>query len=40
LINNPALHDRLMALIGENPRNKYMKSLLRQSIQTEDQQKK
>jgi phospholipid/cholesterol/gamma-HCH transport system substrate-binding protein len=40
LINDPALHDRLMALIGENPRNKYMKSLLRQSIQTEDQNKK
>jgi phospholipid/cholesterol/gamma-HCH transport system substrate-binding protein len=40
LINDPSLHDRLLALVGENPRNKYMKSLLRQSIQAEDGQKK
>lgn len=32
LINDPSLHDRLMGMLGENPRNRYMKSLLRQSI--------
>lgn len=36
LINDPSLHNRLMSVMGENPRNKYMKSLLRQSIQTND----
>ena len=40
LINDSALHDRLMGFLGENPRNKYMRSLLRQSIQDEDKTKK
>lgn len=40
LINDSALHDRLMSFLGENPRNKYMRSLLRQSIQDEDKNKR
>ncbi len=36
LINDPSLHDRLMSFLGETPRNKFMKSLIRQSIQDGD----
>jgi phospholipid/cholesterol/gamma-HCH transport system substrate-binding protein len=37
LINDPALHDRLMNLLGDEPRNRYLKPLLREAIKQNEQ---
>jgi phospholipid/cholesterol/gamma-HCH transport system substrate-binding protein len=37
LINDPSLHTRLQDLVGAKPRNRYIKEMLRESIQVEDQ---
>jgi phospholipid/cholesterol/gamma-HCH transport system substrate-binding protein len=39
LINDPSLHDRLNSMLGESPRNKFLKPLIRDSIQTNEQKK-
>lgn len=39
LINDPSLHNRLMSMFGDSPRNQYLKPLIRQSIQTSEKQK-
>lgn len=39
LINDPSLHNRLSAFMGEAPRNRFLKPLLRDSIQTNESQK-
>lgn len=36
LINDPSLHDRLMKMLGESPRSKYLKPLIRATIQEQD----
>lgn len=36
LINNKALHDRIMGLMGDSPRNQYLKPLIRDSIRTQE----
>ncbi len=36
LINDPSLHSRLMGMLGEAPRNKFLKPLIRDSIQTNE----
>jgi phospholipid/cholesterol/gamma-HCH transport system substrate-binding protein len=36
LINNKALHDRILALLGDSPRNQYLKPLIRDSIKSRD----
>jgi phospholipid/cholesterol/gamma-HCH transport system substrate-binding protein len=33
LINDPSLHNKVLGLVGESPRNKFLKPLLRESIQ-------
>lgn len=39
IINDPSLHDKLMSLLGEAPRNKFLKPLIRATIQkTEEKQ--
>ncbi|MBC86957.1 MAG: hypothetical protein CL677_07230 [Bdellovibrionaceae bacterium] len=35
LINDPTLHNKLLTLLGEKPRNKYLKPLIRQTIQSQ-----
>src|SRR5665213_3697663 len=37
LINDPSLHNRLSNMLGEAPRNKFLKPLIRDSIQTNEQ---
>lgn len=39
LINDPSLHNRLSNMLGEAPRNKFLKPLIRDSIQTNEQKK-
>jgi phospholipid/cholesterol/gamma-HCH transport system substrate-binding protein len=39
LINDPSLHNRLMGMLGEPPRNKFLKPLIRDSIETHEQKK-
>lgn len=39
LINDPSLHNRLQSFLGESPRNRFLKPLIRDSIQTHEQQK-
>jgi phospholipid/cholesterol/gamma-HCH transport system substrate-binding protein len=39
LINDPSLHTRLMGILGDAPRNKFLKPLIRDSIQTNEQTK-
>ena len=39
LINNPALFERIMALLGDSPRNQYLKPLLREAIKQNDAQR-
>lgn len=39
LINDPSLHNRLMGFLGEAPRNRFLKPLIRDSIQTNEQAK-
>lgn len=36
LINDPSLHNRLMGFLGEAPRNRFLKPLIRDSIQTNE----
>lgn len=36
LVNDPALHNRLSGFFGESPRNKFLKPLIRDSIQTNE----
>ncbi|MCB0365209.1 MAG: MCE family protein [Bdellovibrionaceae bacterium] len=36
IINDPSVHERLMSLLGESPRNKYLKPLIRDTIQSQD----
>jgi phospholipid/cholesterol/gamma-HCH transport system substrate-binding protein len=38
LINDSALHDRLMAILGETPRNKYLKPLIRDAIKQNEKE--
>lgn len=40
LINDPTLHDRLTAFLGESPRNKYLKPLIRATIKKQDENRK
>jgi phospholipid/cholesterol/gamma-HCH transport system substrate-binding protein len=37
LINDPSLHNRLLNMLGEERRNKFLKPLIRDSIQTNEQ---
>lgn len=37
LINDPSLHNRLQSFLGDAPRNKFLKPLIRDSIQTHEQ---
>ncbi|NJL23734.1 MAG: MCE family protein [Calothrix sp. SM1_5_4] len=39
LINDPSLHSRLSGFLGETPRNRFLKPLIRDSIQTNEQRK-
>ena len=36
IINDPSVHERLMSLLGESPRNKFLKPLIRDTIQSQD----
>lgn len=38
LINDATLHDRLVGLLGDAPRNKYLKPLLREAIKQNEKQ--
>lgn len=40
LINDPSFYNRLMGLVGESPRNKFLKPLIRDSIQTSEKHQK
>lgn len=40
LINDPSLHNRMMNMLGESPRNKFLKPLIRDSIQTNENKSK
>lgn len=39
LVNDPSLHNRLSGFFGEAPRNKFLKPLIRDSIQTNESRK-
>lgn len=39
LINDASLHNRLMGMLGEAPRNKFLKPLIRDSIETNEKKK-
>jgi phospholipid/cholesterol/gamma-HCH transport system substrate-binding protein len=39
LINDQTLHERLVGLLGETPRNKYLKPLLREAIKENEQKR-
>lgn len=39
LVNDPSLHNRISNFFGEQPRNKFLKPLIRDSIQTNEQKK-
>ena len=39
LINDPSMYNRMMGFMGESPRNKFLKPLIRDSIQTNEQKK-
>ncbi len=39
LINDPSLHNRLSNMLGESPRNNFLKPLIRESIQTNEQKR-
>lgn len=39
LINDPSLYTRITGMLGEAPRNKFLKPLIRDSIQTNEQKK-
>ena len=37
LINDPTLHDRLISILGDEPRNRYLKPLLREAIRQNEE---
>lgn len=39
IVNDPALHDKLMTLLGETPRNRFLKPLIRDTIQRNEDAK-
>ena len=39
LINDSTLHNRISSMMGDSPRNKFLKPLIRESIQTNEQKK-
>lgn len=39
LVNDSALHERLMGILGDTPRNKYLKPLLREAIRQNENQR-
>jgi phospholipid/cholesterol/gamma-HCH transport system substrate-binding protein len=39
LINDPSLHNRISSFFGEQPRNKFLKPLIRESIETNEKKK-
>ncbi len=39
LVNDPSLHNRISNFFGEQPRNKFLKPMIRDSIQTNEQKK-
>jgi phospholipid/cholesterol/gamma-HCH transport system substrate-binding protein len=39
LVNDPSLHNRISNFFGEQPRNKFLKPLIRDSIQTHEQKR-
>ena len=39
LVNDPSLHERLVSILGEQPRNKFLKPLIRGSIQKSENSK-
>lgn len=39
LINDPSLHNRISGFFGDTPRNKFLKPLLRESIETSEKKK-
>ena len=39
LINDPTIYNRISAMLGEAPRNKFLKPLIRDSIQTNEEKK-
>ncbi|MBX3023114.1 MAG: MCE family protein [Bdellovibrionales bacterium] len=39
LINDPSLHNRITSFFGDSPRNKFLKPLIRESIQTNESKK-
>ncbi len=39
LINDPTIYNRLSTMLGEAPRNKFLKPLIRESIQTNEEKK-
>lgn len=39
LINDPSLHERLVSILGERPRNKFLKPLIRDSIRKSEKAK-
>jgi phospholipid/cholesterol/gamma-HCH transport system substrate-binding protein len=36
LINDPAIHNRIMSIIGDSPRNKFLKPMIRDTIQSSE----
>lgn len=38
LVNDPSLHERLVSILGERPRNKFLKPLIRDSIRSSEAQ--
>lgn len=39
LVNDPSLHNRIQGFFGDAPRNKFLKPLIRESIQTHEEKK-
>lgn len=39
LINDPSLHNRISSFFGDSPRNKFLKPIVRDSIQTNEKNK-
>ncbi len=39
LVNDPSFYNRMMGFVGDSPRNKFLKPIIRDSIQTSEQKK-
>jgi phospholipid/cholesterol/gamma-HCH transport system substrate-binding protein len=39
LINDPSLHNRISSFFGDQPRNRFLKPLIRESIETNEKKK-